>query len=58
MAAASRAWDSLQTSARELRFDEEGGGRAQITLHQVSGERLAVLNLHDMHALIAAGRRG
>jgi hypothetical protein len=58
MAAASRAWHSLQTSGRELRFDEDGSGRGQITLHQVSGERLAVLDLHDMYALIEAERRG
>jgi hypothetical protein len=57
MAAASRAWHSLQASGRELRFDESGSGRVHVALHQVSGERLAVLDLHDVYALIEAERR-
>ncbi len=57
MAAASRAWEALNDSGREVRFETNAGGRVHVALHQVSGERLAVLDLADVYALIAHERR-
>ena len=56
MVAASRTWESLQASGRELRF-EGGGGHVEVTMHDVSGERIAILDLHDVYALIEHERQ-
>jgi hypothetical protein len=52
MASASRAFDSLAASGRELQFNETHGGRVEVALHGVSGERIAVLQLSDLYALL------
>lgn len=52
MASASRTFDSLAASGRELQFNETHGGRVEVALHGVSGERIAVLQLSDLYALI------
>jgi len=57
MVAASRTWESLQSTGRELRFDADGGGHVNVTMHHVSGERIAILDLHDVYALIEHERR-
>jgi len=51
MAAASRTWDSLAASGRELHF-QESGGHVQVSMHSLAGERIAVLQLSDLYALI------
>lgn len=51
MAAASRTWDSLAASGRELHF-QETGGHVQVSMHSLAGERIAVLQLSDLYALI------
>jgi hypothetical protein len=52
MAAASRTWHTLAANGQELRFDDDAGGRVQVAVHHVSGDRIAVLALDDMYALI------
>jgi hypothetical protein len=52
MAAASRTLDSLAASGRELQFNETHGGRVEVALHRVSGERIAVLQLSDLYTLL------
>ncbi len=52
MASASRTFDTLAASGRELQFNETAGGRVEVALHGVSGERIAVLQLSDLYALL------
>jgi hypothetical protein len=51
-AAAARTWETLQASGREVHFSEDAGGRVGVSMHHVSGERIAVLALNDLYTLI------
>ncbi len=51
-AAAARTWESLQASGREVQFNLNASGKVGVSMHHVSGERIAVLALNDLYTLI------
>jgi hypothetical protein len=51
-AAAARTWETLQASGREVHFSQTPGGRVGVSMHHVSGEQIAVLQLNDLYTLI------
>jgi len=58
MAAADRTWQRMAADGRELRFDAHASGGVGVAMHHVSGERIAILQLHDVFALIDGERAG